>query len=57
MKLMNSKTFSWFVGIFFLMVGLVGYAFRGSIKMPDSYLLVALVIGFLGILVSFENRS
>jgi hypothetical protein len=57
MKLHNPKSYSLITGTILFLLGFLGFAFRGSFNVPDSYLLLSLILGFWGIVVGLGGRK
>ncbi len=57
MKLQNTKTYTQVVGILLFAIGILGFAFPNAIQLPDVYLLLFLVLGFWGVLISVYHRK
>lgn len=55
--LKSSANYSRIVGVILFAVGLLGFAFRSSGSLPTFYLLGAMVLGFWGVLVSFNREK
>lgn len=55
--LKSSQNYARIVGTILFAVGLLGFAFRTFSSLPTTYLLVCLVLGFWGILVSFYKEK
>lgn len=55
--LKSNRNYARIVGIILFAIGLLGFAFRSSTSLPTLYLLAALVLGFWGILVSFNKEK
>ena len=53
----QSKNYARFTGGVLFLIGLLGFAFRQSSVLPDTYLLAFLVLGFWGVIVGvWDNR-
>lgn len=56
LKLSSPRTFSFLVGLILFLLGLFGFAFRAMFTgIGDRYLLLALVFGFWGLIVSVQK--
>ncbi len=53
--LRKTKNYARITGIVFFAIGLLGFVFKSSSSLPDIYLLLFLVVGFWGILVSIRR--
>lgn len=55
--LKSPKMFARITGAILFLIGLIGYAFRNANSLSDSYLIAALILGFWGIVVSFNSQN
>lgn len=56
MKFWSPRTYTTSVGLLLFAVGVFGFAFRSMSRLPDIYMFTALVLGFWGLLVSFNAK-
>ena len=57
MKLNNTRTYTAFCGTLLFLLGFFGFAFRSSFDLPNKYLILALLLGFWGIVISFSAQK
>lgn len=55
-KLLSKSTFTLVTGILLFSIGFLGYAFGAVARVPEWYLLLNLVLGFWGIVVSVNKK-
>jgi len=55
--LLKTKNYARLSGVIFFAIGLLGFAFRSSSSLPDSYLVMFLCLGFWGVLSGLWDRS
>ncbi len=51
------KGYSLITGLVLFLIGFLGFAFRDIFNLPDKYLLLFLILGFWGLVVSAGNSS
>lgn len=56
-KIANKQFYCLLTGSILFSIGLLGYAFRTGFNVPDSYLLLNLLLGFWGILLGLWGRE
>lgn len=53
----QTKNYARVVGVGLFVLGLSGFIFRSSAIMPDFYLILAIAVGFWGIIVSLSEQK
>jgi uncharacterized membrane protein HdeD (DUF308 family) len=53
-KLKSPRWYARIVGSLLFILGLVGFAFANATSLSDSYLFLALLLGFWGVVISFN---
>lgn len=53
--LKHSKNYALLVGAGLFLLGFLGFIFKSSSAIPNAYLLLAIIIGFWGILVGLSD--
>jgi len=56
-RLNNPRSYAAITGFILFLLGFLGFAFRSSFDIPDSYLFASLVLGFWGLMVGVGNRN
>jgi hypothetical protein len=54
-KFNNPRSYALTTGIILFALGFFGFAFAGTFNVPDSYLVVSLILGFWGIVVGVRK--
>jgi hypothetical protein len=58
MKITNPKFYTFLVGLILFLLGLFGFAFRGSFGgIANHYLFLSLVLGFWGVVISVQKAE
>lgn len=53
-KFANPKIYSLVCGLLLFSFGILGFAFRNNFDLADKYLVLSLILGFWGIISSFN---
>jgi len=53
----SQRVYCFVSGAILFALGIFGFAFRTSFDIPDRYLLASLILGFWGLVVSFNTKS
>ncbi len=56
-KLASTKYYSLITGIILFLFGFFGFAFRNNFQVSGKYLLISLVLGFWGIVISVGKKD
>lgn len=54
--MMNSRIYALVCGGLLFIIGIYGFAFRGSTRIPDLLLVLCLVLGFWGLVLASQKR-
>jgi len=57
LRINSPKTYALVTGLVLFCLGLFGFAFRSSFNIPDSYLVISLILGFWGLVVAANFKN